>query len=139
GEARAQPDRAGDAPPRRRQAPVRGLMLIGALFLGTATAGLRDVDFDPHPGAQLPLNVLLHEGRRAVRLDRYFGGAPVVLQLGYLGCINLCSTTIVGTSEALSRTGLVAGRDYIALFVSIDPQDERASPHEREGWHVLTG
>ncbi len=102
-------------------------------------AGLRDVEFDARQGAPLPLNVELHEGRRAVRLDKYFGGAPVVIQLGYLGCVNLCSTTFVGASEALSRTGLVAGRDFVGLFISIDPRDEQGPPYEREGWHVLTG
>jgi protein SCO1/2 len=119
---------------------VRTLLLASLAVLSlNAQAGLRDVDFTPRPGAALPLNVELHEGKRAVRLDRFFGGAPVVVQLGYFGCVNLCSTTFVGTSEALSRTGLVAGRDYVGLFVSIDPRDEHEPPYERAGWHILTG
>ncbi|MBV9362003.1 MAG: hypothetical protein JO292_11495, partial [Betaproteobacteria bacterium] len=75
---------------------MKVLALLALLIVQSALAGLRDVDFDPHAGAHVPLNVPLHEGDRAVRLDRYFGTAPVVLQLGYLGCINLCSTTLVG-------------------------------------------
>lgn len=113
--------------------------LLSLLPLGNATAGLRDVDFDPHPGTQLPLNVEFHEAGHPVRLEHFFGRAPVVLQLGYFGCINLCSTTIVGAAEALERTGLVAGKDYTALFVSIDPRDETAPPERRAGWHFLTG
>jgi len=89
--------------------------------------------------AQLPLNVELQEGGKPVRLERFFRDRPVVLQLGYLGCVNLCSTTHVGVDEALSRTGLSAGRDYVALFVSVDPRDERGPRQERKGWHVLTG
>lgn len=110
-----------------------------ALLAHSALAGLRDVDFDPSLGAHVPLNVPLHEGTRSVRLDHYFGTRPVVLQLGYFGCVNLCSTTLVGADEVLSRTGLVPERDYVALFVSIDPRDERDPPYQRAGWHVLTG
>jgi protein SCO1/2 len=113
--------------------------LLGLLPSGNATAGMRDVDFDPHPGTQLPLNLEFHEAGHAVRLEHFFGRGPVVLQLGYFGCINLCSTTLVGAAEALGRTGLVAGRDYTALFVSIDPHDESAPPEKRAGWHFLTG
>ncbi|HEX5476976.1 MAG TPA: SCO family protein [Burkholderiales bacterium] len=115
------------------------LCLLCLLASGNATAGLRDVDFDPQPGTQLPLNVQFHEAGRPVRLEHFFGRAPVVLQLGYFGCINLCSTTLVGAAEALERTGLVAGKDYTALFVSIDPRDEAAPPERRAGWHFLTG
>jgi protein SCO1/2 len=118
---------------------VRRLALLLLVVAQSATAGLRDVDFDPRPGAQAPLAVPLREGAREVRLDRYFAVAPVVLQLGYLGCENLCSTTLVGADEVLTRTGLTPERDYVALFVSIDPRDERSPPHRRPGWHVLTG
>ncbi len=109
------------------------------MFMKTAAAHLRDVDFDRHPGAELPLNVELSEGGRPVLLDRFFAGKPVVVQLGYLGCEHLCSTTFLGASDALSRTGLVADRDYVALFISIDPRDESGTPDPRPGWHVLTG
>jgi protein SCO1 len=115
------------------------LLLLCMLIWKTALAGLRDVDFDPKPGAQAPLNVSFQEAGRRMRLDQYFGHAPVVLQLGYLGCINLCSTALIGVNEALSLTGLKPGRDYTALFVSIDPRDETAPPERREGWHFLTG
>ena len=118
---------------------MRTIVLLAALYMASAAAGLRDVDFDPRSGAHVPLNVELREGKRTVRLDRYFTGRPVVLQLGYLGCLNLCSTTLVGADEVLARTGLVPERDYVALFVSIDPRDEREPPHQRPGWHILTG
>jgi protein SCO1/2 len=114
-------------------------LVLALLVIREAVAALRDVDFNARPGAQLPLNLAFREAGSEIRLDRYFGRAPVVLELGYLGCVNLCSTTLVGASEALSRTGLEPGKDYTALFVSIDPRDETARPERREGWHVLTG
>ena len=115
------------------------LFLLLLVFAQQSAAGLRDVAFDPHPGAPLPLNLAFRENGREVRLDRYFGRAPVLVELGYLSCRNLCSTTLVGVEEALSRTGLRPGRDYTALFVSIDSADERSQPEPRDGWHILTG
>lgn len=86
-----------------------------------------DISFDPHPGAQVPA------------LDAYYGGPPIVLVLGYLGCVNLCGTTLTGVAQALNDTKLTPERDYRALFVSIDPRDEGAPPEHRPGWHFVTG
>jgi len=79
------------------------------------------------------------EGGRPVELEHFLGGPPLVVQFGYLGCKNLCPTTQDGVSEALRATGLSAGRDYVALFVSIDPRDEASPQGARPGWHLLTG
>jgi protein SCO1/2 len=99
------------------------------LLLLVAQPVLADVDvsFTPHPGARVP------------ELDRYYGGPPVVLVLGYLGCVNLCGTTLTGVAEALRDTKLVPERDYRALFVSVDPRDEKAPRERRPGWHFITG
>ena len=112
------------------RAAVFLLMLVSLPALGEI-----DVSFDPHPGASVPGDVAFREAR----LGDYYGAAPVVLVLGYLGCVNLCGTTLTGVNEALRDTGLVADRDYSALFVSIDPRDENARPERRAGWHFLTG
>ena len=104
------------------------------LFCTSALAHPGDVSFDPHPGAQLPAVQF-----REAPLARYLGFAPVVLVLGYAGCVNLCGTTLEGVALALKDTKLVAGQDYSALWVSIDPRDERSPPAPRAGWHMLTG
>lgn len=80
-----------------------------------------------------------HEGERPVALEHFLGGPPLVVQFGYLGCRNLCPITRDGVSEALRATGLSAGRDYVALFVSVDPRDEATPQGRRPGWHLLTG
>jgi protein SCO1/2 len=105
-----------------------------ALFLLALPLHAREVDFDPHPGARIP-DVAFREGG----LRDYLGTRPVVLVLGYEGCVNLCGTTLDGVSLALRDTGLSAGRDYTALFVSVDPRDEKAPREQRAGWHFLTG
>ncbi len=110
------------------------IVLLSLLLAGSVQAHVRDIDFDPHPGAQVPA-LAFREGR----LGDYLGAEPVVLVLGYLGCVNLCGTTLDGVTLALRDAGLTPERDYRALFVSIDPRDEKAPPGRRAGWHFLTG
>jgi protein SCO1/2 len=109
--------------------------LLAALLALAAPAHERAIDFDPHPGATVAGALAFREAA----LGDYYGGAPVVLVLGYLGCVNLCGTTLDGVSLALRATGLEPERDYRALFVSVDPRDEKAPPGRRAGWHFLTG
>ena len=113
------------------------LFLLLSSFLFSALAMAHEektIDFQPHVGAQVPGDAAFREAK----LADYFG-VPVVLELGYLGCTNLCGTTLVGVDEALRATRLVPERDYRALFVSVDPRDESAPTHRRAGWHFLTG
>jgi protein SCO1 len=113
---------------------MRALALL-ILFSMHAAAHERLVDFDPHPGAAISGDLAFREGR----LAKYYGGAPIVLVLGYEGCINLCGTTLDGVSYALRTARLAPERDYTALFVSIDPRDEQSPHAARAGWHFLTG
>lgn len=105
---------------------MKALILLLALAARPVLADV-DVAFTPHPGARVPA------------LDPYYGGPPIVLVLGYLGCVNLCGTTLTGVDLALRDTKLVPDRDYRALFVSVDPRDEKTAPQGRPGWHFVTG
>jgi protein SCO1 len=105
------------------------------LLLSSALGHVREVDFEPHPGALVAPELAFRESR----LGDYFGRTPIVLVLGYAGCVNLCGTTLTGVSQALRESGLRADRDYTALFVSIDPRDEKVAPERRAGWYFLTG
>jgi protein SCO1/2 len=110
-------------------------LLLLLLLCASTASHADDVAFDPHPGARVAGDIAFREAK----LGRYYGRSPVVLVLGYLGCVNLCGTTLTGVSEALRGTGLQADRDYTALFVSVDPRDEKTAPERRPGWHFLTG
>ena len=59
-----------------------------------------------------------------VRLGDFLGrGKPVVLSLVYFDCPMLCSLLEKGLVKGLSESGLVLGRDYVALTVSMNPRD----------------
>jgi protein SCO1/2 len=101
--------------------------ILALLLVASPAFADVDVSFTPHPGARVPA------------LEQYYGGPPIVLVLGYLGCVNLCGTTLTGIDLALRDTKLVPDRDYRALFVSVDPRDEKTVPERRPGWHFVTG
>ena len=87
-----------------------------------------DLAFQPHPGAQLPLDAkLVDEDGHAVTLGRYFTKSPVILVLEYLRCTSLCGVTLRNLiGGTLNRLPLEAGRDYQLVAVSIDPRDKPA-------------
>jgi protein SCO1/2 len=102
-------------------------LILLLIFVATPAFADVDISFDPHPGAEVPA------------LEKFYGGPPIVLVLGYLGCINLCGTTLTGVDQALRDTRLNPESDYRALFVSVDSRDEKAPPAHRPGWHFVTG
>jgi protein SCO1 len=106
---------------------LRGLVAVFLLMLGTplqAFVDTRDVRWDQHPGAQLPLRLRFRdEANHAVALSDYFGSRPVVLVLAYFSCPELCPQVLHGVKESVRNTGLVPGQDYSIIAVSIDPRD----------------
>jgi protein SCO1/2 len=104
--------------------------------------------------APVPLDLVFHdETGQAVPLRTYFGEKPVVLQLVYYRCSNLCPMSLQETLSSLRRVPLEPGRDYEVVVVSFDPADTPALASEKKasyakefnkagfesGWHFLTG
>lgn len=59
-----------------------------------------------------------------LKLRKYFPGAlPVVLNLGYYGCPDMCGQVIHGMVDALNEIDLEPGKHYEILNVSIDPRE----------------
>ena len=137
----------------------RRLLAVAALFLAsTAHARIDPQEFESlafrqHPGGQLPLDAQLRdEAGRPVVLGQMLEHRPAVLVLEYLRCKNLCSLVLSGATSAISRGGLVPGRDLELVAVSIDPRDtvadsaaaramyaRRTPGAQIDGLHFLTG
>lgn len=113
-----------------------------------------DLGFEQHPGAQVPLDVTLHDEQgRPVRLADYLHGLPVVLVLDYLHCPNLCGLVLGNLAQALQgleHADMKAGRDFQMVAVSIDPRETPADARAAHAkyaarfpdttrWHFLTG
>jgi len=116
---------------------------------------LKDVRFDQHLGAMLPLDApFVDEDGEAVTLGKYFGAErPVILTFAYYHCPMLCNLTLNGLAKSLDVVGFDVGRQLDVVVVSIDPHEgpDEARPVKAEtveryghpesapGWHFLTG
>ena len=98
------------------------------LWAGAAPAEApADFAWVQHRGAMVPLAAALRdEAGRPVTLGGMLGTAPVILDLGYFHCPSLCGVVRSDLYGALRASGLVSGRDYSVVSVSIDPAEEPA-------------
>ena len=82
---------------------------------------LTGLGYQPQIGASLPLDRhFLDERGQPTDLRSVIDGQPTLLILGYYACPSLCGLVRDDTLSAISRTKLVAGRDYRLAFLSID-------------------
>lgn len=115
---------------------------------------LRSVRFDQKLNTQLPLDVSFRdENGRTVALREYFGKRPVVLTFAYYSCPMLCTLLLDGLARGLRAVPAEMAHDYVAVNISIDPNDRAADARRRKleyekkfnrrgaaaGWHFLTG
>ena len=133
---------------------LRQAALAGALLAcSAADSAPGDFAWRMHPGAVVPFGTQLRdEAGRPVTLGEAAGGLPVILDLGYYHCPTLCGVVREDLLAALKTSGLVGGRDYALVSLSIDPAETPAdaaaakaadlaqSPFaDGTGWHYLTG
>jgi protein SCO1/2 len=154
------PSRSGLWPAGRQRAArvlwcaVLAVVLCGVGLARAAAPDTSGLGFSPQPGTSLPLAAVLREADgREIALRQVVGDRPVLVALGYFACPALCGVVRDDLFAALAGSGLVAGRDYTLLFVSIDPAEGPAAsakalrddlaryplPGAAEGWHFLTG
>jgi protein SCO1/2 len=91
-------------------------------------AALQDIDVIEHLGDRVPSHLTFTDlDGHSVSLDTLMdAGKPVLVTLGYHRCPMLCSLVLDGIVKALKDTGLVLGRDVLAVDVSIDPAEDVA-------------
>lgn len=122
--------------------------MIALVALALAQAGPADVGFDPRLGESVPLDVELSEGGVRISLRRILGGRPAVLALVYYRCPMVCGEVLAGLVRAFGALGLVPGREFEAVVLSIDPREPPSRAQEKkartarrpgESWRFLTG
>lgn len=132
-------------------------MLLAAGLVRAQTIGrpaiLRDVGFEQHMGATVPLDApLVDEQGHAVTLRKY-AGKPMILALVYYQCPSLCDLVLNGVARAAKALKFVAGDQYQIVAVSFDSRENYplaaakkqtylktyGRPGGEAGWHFLTG
>jgi protein SCO1 len=129
------------------------LLMFAAPAIAAPVPDLRGFAYQQRPGSQLPLDAVFRdETGRSLRLAEITGGKSLILALVYFNCPNLCGIVRTDLFDALSKTGMTAGRDYALIALSIDPsetpRDAKAAkaddtaryplPGAEAGWHFLT-
>jgi len=107
------------------------------------------IGFDQNLGARVETTLPFVDARGArTTLGEAMATKPTLLLLGYMACKDLCSVTLPATARSLDRAGLVPGRDYRAVFATIDAREdprilatgyERLPAGDRDAWSFLGG
>jgi protein SCO1/2 len=117
-------------------------------------AALQDVDVIEHVGDKIPAGLAFRdlEGHQ-VEIDALLGGRPILVTLGYARCPMLCNLVLDGLAKAMKTSGLSPGRDFLAVSISIDPDEDAklfrdtrdrmlrtiGGNQDPERWHFLLG
>ena len=112
------------------------------------------VEIQQRLDAQVPADLKFYnESGREVLLGDYFGDKPIVLNLVYYQCPQLCGEVLHGLLTSIQAIPLQLEKDYEILTVSFDPDETYSLAAEKkrryvekyarsgaeEGWHFLTG
>lgn len=144
-------------------APIAGAIPRGPVGLpAPGTAGrpnetpkeLEGVELEEHRGQSIPMDLTFtDQDGKTVRLGDYFGeGKPVILNLGYYRCPQLCGLILNGLSDVMQKMDWSAGEDFTIVTISVNPgETPREAKAKRdmmisllgrdrvEGWHFLVG
>ncbi|HEY0713242.1 MAG TPA: SCO family protein, partial [Polyangia bacterium] len=88
-----------------------------------------DIDVVENLGQQIPSGLVLQDGHgKQIAVDSQLNqGKPVLVTMGYFRCPLLCNLVHEGLSKGLKDAGLVPGKDFLGLAVSIDPEENPKS------------
>lgn len=130
------------------------LLCLGASASVTGAAqaqiptNLSTAQWQQRLGTALPLRARFEDSSgHPVQLGAHFGAHPVAIVFMYLNCPQLCPMTLQLARQAFERAGLVPGKDFELLALSIDARDTPAAAARREAaltdrhghaLHVLT-
>jgi protein SCO1/2 len=89
-------------------------------------AALQDIDVVEHVGDRVPSGLSFRDpaGHPVSFDDLLHQGRPLLVTLGYHRCPMLCGLVLDGLAKALKAGGLILGRDYTAVSISIDPDED---------------
>lgn len=105
-------------------------------------AALQDVDVVEHLGDKIPSGLTFRDpSGNKVELDGMLGNRPLLVTLGYYRCPMLCNLVLDGLVKSMKQSGLVVGKDFQAISISIDPDEDakQALTTRARVWSALGG
>ncbi len=117
----------------------------------TLPSNLDGVGIDEHLGRTIDLDLsFVAEDGQTVQLKDFFNkGRPVLLDLVYYTCPQLCTLILNGQASAMKQVPWTPGTEYEVVTISIDPHDDFNTAREKKasllasygrpapGWHFL--
>ncbi len=116
---------------------------------------LEGVEIQENLNVELPLDTLFtdHSGKTIEFGDLFNGERPVLLQIGYFKCPQLCNLVLNEMTETIRDIEWTTGKEFDVVSISINPDEthelaaaKRTSyvlMYDRRksgnGWHFLTG
>jgi protein SCO1/2 len=87
---------------------------------------LQDIDVVEHLGDRLPAGLSFRDpaGHLVALDDLLHQGRPLLVTLGYYRCPMLCGLVLDGLAKAVKAGGLTLGKDFTAVSISIDPNED---------------
>ncbi len=135
-------------------AGMLSLPLLAAAQPPTPSQTLDRVGVEQRIGERVPMD-LRFENRHGdpVALGELIGGKPVLLELAWYDCPNLCDLSLRRLGSRLSEVKFRPGEDFQVITVSIDPREGREAADQalatlRDSyqldsdagdWRILTG
>ena len=97
-------------------------------------AALQDVDVVEHLGDRVPAGLSFTDTTgKAIAFDGFlYQGKPLLVTLGYHRCPMLCSLVLDGLVKSLKSSGLTLGKDFTAVSISIDPNEDPKAAAEQQ-------
>lgn len=123
----------------------------GALPPGSVPPILETVGVDEHLGRNVDLNLqFVNEQGQTVALKDYFHkGRPVILDLVYYACPQLCNLILNGQTATMKEIPWTPGDQYEVVTITIDPKETLDLAQQKKavqlgsygkpapGWHFL--
>ncbi len=111
-----------------------------------------EVDEKVNRAIDLNLSFLAEDGSEH-KLSEYFGkGRPVILNLVYFACPNLCNLVLNGQVQTMKDLVWTPGTEYDIVTISIDPREKPEDAAKKRqtyldegfkrpapGWHFMAG
>jgi protein SCO1/2 len=133
-----------------------GFPNIGEVHAAEIPDALKDIGITEHLGSNVSIQNLVFkdETGKEVHLGDYFkSGRPVILNMTYFECPNLCTFVLNGLVTSLKEIEWSPGKQFEVVTVSINPRETPAlaslkkkaylGSYDRagaeNGWHFLTG
>lgn len=112
----------------KRIVVITALVVLAQAAAAQPAPDIAGVVFEQRLGSRLPgRQEFRDEAGHKLRLSDLLNGAPLALVLGYYHCPKLCDVLRASLIQALARSGMVPGRDYVFVAISIDPADTDAT------------